>query len=268
MITYLKNMGSFTYNQLKHKSLEEIQKLYGREKKWINDFVPMDSEVVKDSGKKDDSIQKQAESSKKRSRAEHDEESVKKQKLEDDTEIEELRACLDIVLGDDIAINVESLATKYPIVDWKTQILTENMMYYQIIIANGNSKNYKIFIKMCDDFDRHYVLDLYRLIKQRYVTISPEGYDRLLWGDLITLFEPSVEDEIWKAQQDYNLISWRLFDSYGVHVLLIDTRIAIHMMVERKYPLIQEMLSRVLNRRLEIDHESEMAFELIRFTKI
>nr|GEV53228.1 hypothetical protein [Tanacetum cinerariifolium] len=45
MITYLKNMGSFTYNQLKNKSLEEIQKLYEREQKWINDFVRMDSET-------------------------------------------------------------------------------------------------------------------------------------------------------------------------------------------------------------------------------
>ncbi|GKE01850.1 hypothetical protein Tco_1389833 [Tanacetum coccineum] len=43
----------FTYNQLKNKSLQEIQKLYEREQKWINDFVPMDSKMVKDSGKKD-----------------------------------------------------------------------------------------------------------------------------------------------------------------------------------------------------------------------
>nr|GFC90610.1 hypothetical protein [Tanacetum cinerariifolium] len=93
MITYLKNMGSFTYNQLKNKSLEEIQKLYEREPKWINDFVPMDSKVVNDSGKKDDSSKKQAESTKKRPRAQHDEESVKKHKLEDDTKKEELRAC-------------------------------------------------------------------------------------------------------------------------------------------------------------------------------
>ncbi|GJY69540.1 hypothetical protein Tco_0472522 [Tanacetum coccineum] len=63
------------------------------------------------------SSQKQAKNSKKRPRAEHDEESVKKQKLGDDAEKEELRACLDIVPGDDIAINVESLATKYLIVD-------------------------------------------------------------------------------------------------------------------------------------------------------
>ncbi|GKE64321.1 hypothetical protein Tco_1518482 [Tanacetum coccineum] len=65
-----------------------------------------------DSEKKDDSSIKQAESSKKRPRAEHDEESVKKH-----AEKEELRACLDIVQGDDIAIDVESLATKYRIVD-------------------------------------------------------------------------------------------------------------------------------------------------------
>ncbi|GKD63686.1 hypothetical protein Tco_1305794, partial [Tanacetum coccineum] len=73
--------------------------------------------MVKDSEKKDDDSQKQAESSKKRPRAEHDEKSVKKQKLEDDAEKEKLRACLDIVPRDDIAINVEFLATKYPIVD-------------------------------------------------------------------------------------------------------------------------------------------------------
>ncbi|GJT73607.1 hypothetical protein Tco_1032893 [Tanacetum coccineum] len=214
MITFLKNMGRFTYNQLKNKSLEEIQKLYKREQKWINEFVLMDSEMVKDSGKKDDDSQKQAGS-------------------KDDAEKEELRACLDIVPGDDIDINVESLATKYPIVDWKTHILTENMMYYQIIRADGSSKNYKIFSEMLDDFDRKDVVDLYRLVKERHETISPEGYDRLLWGDLITLIESSEEDEIWKGQQDYKLISWRLFDLCGVYVLLMDTGIAIHKMVEK-----------------------------------
>ncbi|GJT75630.1 hypothetical protein Tco_1042355 [Tanacetum coccineum] len=159
-----------------------------------------------DSGKKYDSSSKQAESSK-RPRAEHDEESVKKEKLQDDAEKEELRACLDIVQGDDIAIDVESLATKYPIVDWKTHILTENMMYYQIIKADGSSKNYKIFSEMLDDFDKQDVMDLHRLVKERYDTTSPEGYDLLLWGDLKTLFEPCEEDEVWRNQQGYNLIS-------------------------------------------------------------
>ncbi|GJZ89130.1 hypothetical protein Tco_0660912 [Tanacetum coccineum] len=226
MITFLKNMGRITYNQLKNKSLEEIQKLYEREQKWINDFVPTDSEMVKDSGKKDDdngkeakSSKKQAKSSKKRPREEHDEE------------------------RDEIAINVESLTTKYPIVDWKTHILTEHMIYYQIIRAGRDSNNYKIFNEMIEDFDKQDVVDLK------------------------TLFEPCEEDEVWRNQQDYNLISWRLFDSCRVYVFLMDTGIAIHMIVEKKYPLTQEMLSRMLNRRLEVDQEREMAFELIRFIK-
>ncbi|GJQ90991.1 hypothetical protein Tco_0002130 [Tanacetum coccineum] len=257
----VKSRVEYSGSGLKSKSFEEIQKLYKKEQQWINDFVPMSD----DSGKKDDSSSKQAESSKKRPRAEHDEESVKKQKLQDDAEKEELRACLDIVQGDDIAIDVESLATKYPIVDWKTHILTENMMYYQIIRADGSSKNYKIFSEMLDDFDRQDVMDLHRLVKERYDITSPEGYDLLLWGDLKTLFEPCEEDEVWRNQQGYNLIRWRLFDSCGVHVFLMDNGIAIHMMIEKKYPLTQEMLSRILNRRLKVDHESEMTFELLGF---
>ncbi|GKB07985.1 hypothetical protein Tco_0836269 [Tanacetum coccineum] len=209
----------------------------------------------------------QQKSSKKRSREDSDEDNAKKQKLEDDAEKKELRDSLDVVLRDDIVIDAESLATKYPIVDWKTHVLTENMMYYQIIKGDGSSKNYKIFSEMLDDFDRQDVLDLHRLVQERYDTTSPEGYDLLLWGDLKILFEPNEEDDIWKNQQDYNLISWRLFDSCGIHMLLMHTGIAIHMMIKKKYPLTQEMLSRMLSRRLEVDQESEMAFELLRFIR-
>ncbi|GJS46368.1 hypothetical protein Tco_0596489 [Tanacetum coccineum] len=67
MIIYLKNMGRLTYNQLKNKSFEEIQKLYENEQKWIKDCIPMDSKEGL----------KKAASSKKRPRAEPDEKSVK-----------------------------------------------------------------------------------------------------------------------------------------------------------------------------------------------
>ncbi|GKB01074.1 hypothetical protein Tco_0829118 [Tanacetum coccineum] len=206
MCTYLKNMGGYKHNQLKGKSYKEIQKLFDKTYKQVNSFVPM---------------------------ASNDKEK------EDDAEKEELRAHLDIVPGDDVAVSVESLATKYPIVDWKIHVLSKDKMYYEIIRANGSTKSYKIFSEMLDDIDRHDVLDLYRLVKERFETASPEGYDRLLWGDLVTVFEPSKDDEVWKAQQDYTLISWRLFDSCGIHVLQMDTGIAIHMLVEKTYPLTQ-----------------------------
>ncbi|GJU56921.1 putative ribonuclease H-like domain-containing protein [Tanacetum coccineum] len=83
------------------------------------------------------------------------------------------------------------------------------------------------------------------LIYKTGVYNYPAGYDRLLWGDLIT----------------------RLFDSCGIHVLLMDTGIAIHMLVEKTYPFTQEMLSRMPSGKLEDDNESEMAFELLRFTR-
>ncbi|GKA33279.1 ribonuclease H-like domain-containing protein [Tanacetum coccineum] len=196
-------------HELAIRLIHKEKEMYTIEER-IDDFKPMDNDS-----------QQQVESSKKRPRAYPDEESSKKQKLEEDIDAkkEKLRASMDVVPRDDIAINVESLATKYPIVSWKTHILTENMMYYQIIKANGSSKNYKIFNEMLDDFDRQDVIDLHRLIQER------------------------------------------------VHVLLMNTGIAIHMMIEKTYPLTQEMLSRMLSRRLEVDHKCEMAFELLRFTR-
>ncbi|GKA90992.1 hypothetical protein Tco_0812862 [Tanacetum coccineum] len=220
----------YKHTQLKSKSYDEIQKLFDKEMKRVNTFVDMDSEVVEGSGKNTEISRKKAHSSKKRTRTVLDEESVKRQKVEDDAEKADLKACLEIVPSDDSAVNVESLATKYPIVDYKTHILAEDKIYYQIIRVDESTKYYKIFSAMLNDFDRQDVLDLYRLVKERFETTSPEGYDILLWGDLITLFEPSEEDEIWKAQLDYTLISWRLDDSCGVHLLLMDTGITIHML--------------------------------------
>ncbi|GJR79332.1 hypothetical protein Tco_0150117 [Tanacetum coccineum] len=168
---------------------------------------------------------------------------------------------------EDVAEDVESLSTKYPIVDWKTYTLTENFMYYQIFRGDGSSKNYKVLSEMLEDFDRQDVEELYRLVKERYSASRPEGYDLMLWGDLHTLFEPDEEDEIWKNQHEYNVISWSLYDFCGIHILLMQNGIAIHMLTEKKYPLSQEMITKMLNRKLEVDHESSQAFKLLRFIR-
>ncbi|GJS34286.1 hypothetical protein Tco_0532668 [Tanacetum coccineum] len=147
--------------------------------------------------------------------------------------------------------------------DWKTYTLTENFMYYQIFRGDGSSKNYKVLSEMLEDFDRQDVEELYRLVKERYSASRPEGYDLMLWGDLHTLFEPDEEDEIWKNQHEYNVISWSLYDFCGIHILLMQNGIAIHMLTEKKYPLSQEMISKMLKKKLEVDHESSQAFELL-----
>ncbi|GJR34108.1 hypothetical protein Tco_1209792 [Tanacetum coccineum] len=122
---------------------------------------------------------------------------------------------------------------RYPIMDWKTYTLSENFMYYKIIRGDGSSKNYKILSEMLYDFDRQYVVELYGLVKERYSSSKPEGYDLMMWGDLHTLFEPDEESEIWMNQNEYNLISWSLCDFCGVHILLMQNGIAIHMLTEK-----------------------------------
>ncbi|GJX01285.1 hypothetical protein Tco_0185198 [Tanacetum coccineum] len=161
------------------------------------------------------------------------------EKVELDDEKEDLKGYLDIVLREDVDVDVDSLSTKYPIVDWKTYTLSENFMYYKIIKDDRSLKNYKIL----------------------------KGYDLMLWGDLHTLFEPDEESEIWMNQNEYNLISWSLCDFYGVHILLMENGIAIHMLTEKKYPLSQEMISKMPSKRLEVDQKSRQAYELLKFIR-
>ncbi|GJY08022.1 hypothetical protein Tco_0375076 [Tanacetum coccineum] len=191
----------------------------------------------------------------------------KRQKMEEDTEKEDLKEFLDIIPREEVPIEVESISTKFPIVDWKAYVLTETFMYYHVFRGDGSSKNYKIFTEMLEDFDRHDVEELYRLVKERYRDSRPEGYDLMLWGDLHTLFEPNADDELWMNQHQYNVLSWSLYDFCGIHMLLMNNGMAIHMLTEKKYPLSQEMISKMLKKRLEVDHESSQAIELLRFIK-
>ncbi|GJV22934.1 putative ribonuclease H-like domain-containing protein [Tanacetum coccineum] len=85
--------------------------------------------------------------------------------------------------------------------DWKTVVLTETFMYNHV-----------------------------QLVKERYSSSAPEGFDLMLWGDLHTLFEPDENDEIWKDQHEYNLLSWRLHDFCGIHILLMNNGLRSHML--------------------------------------
>ncbi|GJX22987.1 hypothetical protein Tco_0227432 [Tanacetum coccineum] len=54
-----------------------------------------------------------------------------------------------------------------------------------IFREDGSPKNYKVLSEMLEDFDRQDVMDLHRLVKEMYSASRPEGYDLMLWGDLI-----------------------------------------------------------------------------------
>ncbi|GJS92858.1 ribonuclease H-like domain-containing protein [Tanacetum coccineum] len=131
-----------------------------------------------------------------------------------------------------VAIDVVPLATKSTkIVGWKIH-KEGKKSYYQIMRANGKSQMYRIFSQMIKSFDREDLEDLYKLVKARYGLTRPvEGLDLVLWNDLKNMFEPHVEDTI-------------------------------YMLVEKKYPLTPPTLTQMLEKKIQIDYESEMAYQL------
>nr|GEV62303.1 putative ribonuclease H-like domain-containing protein [Tanacetum cinerariifolium] len=87
-----------------------------------------------------------------------------------------------------------------------------------------------------------------------------------------TMFEkPDVEAHIEKNQRGiYGLAkvkSWKLFESCGVHIITFTTTQMI-LLVEIRYPLTRLTLDQMLNNMiLEIEEESEVSLELLRFVK-
>ncbi|GJW98988.1 putative ribonuclease H-like domain-containing protein [Tanacetum coccineum] len=104
------------HNQLKNKSFDDIQKLFDKAMKKVNTFVDIDTKLVKGSKVRAKGSETRAEGSSKRVGEELEQESSKKQKLEEDKESEELKKCLEIVPddGDDVTIDATPLSIKSP----------------------------------------------------------------------------------------------------------------------------------------------------------
>nr|GFA72434.1 hypothetical protein [Tanacetum cinerariifolium] len=152
--------------------------------------------------------EKLVEGSSKRAREELTQKSTKKQKVDDNKEMAELKELMKIFHDEeDVTIDVIPLAIKSPkIIDWKIHKEVKKN-YYQIIRADGNSKMYMVFNRMLKEFDREDLEDLYNLLKAKYGSTKPvEDLDLLLWGDLKTMFEPHVEDQVSKKQHGYKVM--------------------------------------------------------------
>ncbi|GJZ36884.1 putative ribonuclease H-like domain-containing protein [Tanacetum coccineum] len=106
------------------------------------------------------------------------------------------------------AMNPTPLDTKSNIVaNWKI-FQQGKRSIYQIIRANGADTVYMSFGAMLKDFIREDLIELYRLVMQKYGTNRPEdAYDRVLWSDLKTMFDPPLnEDAIWSLPLQQKMI--------------------------------------------------------------
>nr|GEW60930.1 hypothetical protein [Tanacetum cinerariifolium] len=88
-----------------------------------------------------------------------------------------------------------------------------------------------------------------------------ENEELRIWLTIVSDEEETIDLEILST-------NWKLYENYGVHTLLMDgTLNCFNMLVEKKYPIIKEMLEKMLNWKLEAKAESTMAFELLKIIK-
>ncbi|GJR14326.1 hypothetical protein Tco_0796978 [Tanacetum coccineum] len=306
MMTYLKHVGNYKHAELKIKKFEEVQALYEKIKRSDEDFISIgsaeDERLIKRMNEKGVELSK-SEVIKEQSKEEvqeedKDEESTRKRKLgtrkkmksrkrryiqntsEDDSDKEndELRLYLTIAQDEEKEVDYEILDRKYPIKEWKTECLgakpqtdqaehLEEINLNVVIRSNGQKRYFSTLMTVLSIFDREDLNAVYQLVMEKYQDEMPEGFDRVLWGDLMVLFNSDDKDEFWSSQQDWKIVSWKLHSSSGVHTIVTETELVIHMLVEKKYPLRKEVLMQMLKLKLESEEDSTMALELIRFIK-
>ncbi|GJW13261.1 ribonuclease H-like domain-containing protein [Tanacetum coccineum] len=306
MMTYLKHVGNFKHAELKIKKFEEVQALYEKITRSDEDFISIgsaeDERLIKRMNEKGVDLSKseviKEESKEEVQEESKEEESTRKRKLgtrkkmksrkrryiqntsEDDSEKEndELRLHLTIAPDEEKEVDYEILDRKYPIKEWKTECLgtkpqTDQAEHFEeinqnvVIRSNGQKRYFSTLMRVLSIFDREDLNAVYQLVMDRFQDEIPEGFDRVLWGDLMVMFNPDDENEFWNSQQDWNIVSWKLHGSSGVHTLVTETGLIIHMLVEKKYPLRKKVLMQMLKLKLESEEDSTMALELIRFIK-
>nr|GEU66986.1 hypothetical protein [Tanacetum cinerariifolium] len=170
-----------------------------------------------------------------------EQDTAKKQRIDEDAE--ELKRHLQIVANDDDDVYTEAtpLASKVLVVDY--QIHHENNKpYYKIIRVDGTHKLFLSFITLLKNFDREDLETLWKPVKEIFESIKPKYFsDDFLLNTLKIMFEKSnVEANVWRDHKG----------RYGL---------------AKKYPLTHFTLEQMLNNvRLEVEEESEMSLELLR----
>ncbi|GKE61791.1 hypothetical protein Tco_1512158, partial [Tanacetum coccineum] len=121
--------------------------------KRVNSFVDYKTGLVEESSKKEEieleeNLKKAEaevmEGSSKRAGEELEQESIKKQKVDEDKETTDLQSLIEVIpYEEEVAIDVVPLATKHPtIIEWKIH-KEGKKSYYQIIRADRKSQIYR-----------------------------------------------------------------------------------------------------------------------------
>ncbi|GKC27357.1 hypothetical protein Tco_1034651 [Tanacetum coccineum] len=135
----------------------------------------------------------------------------------------------------------------------------------EIIRVSNITEAYQSFKDMLKGFDKENLGTLWSLVKERFRLAEPtEDMERALWVELKRLFKPDKEDTLWKLQRYiHDPLTWRLYKSCAVHHVSSPKGHDIFMLTEKDYPLTTGVIGLMLNRRLQVEEDSEMARDLV-----
>ncbi|GKB89319.1 hypothetical protein Tco_0961591, partial [Tanacetum coccineum] len=229
MSNYIKHMGSHTLQQLRGYSFDEIKALFETTMRRVSTFVLMESED-------DKAVPELATGSSKRDAEEElDQESSKRQKTGESSELaEEPR-------------------------DKEDDELSQEELQQMMIVVPKQGMNIEA-LQTKDD-----LVMLWSLVKEKFNSTEPTNdKEREILVELKRLFEPDINDELWKLQKHIHDLTWKLYDSCGVHHVSTEKGIDIYMMVEKEYPLSRGTLTLMLIAKLLVEQDNEMSRELLR----
>nr|GEY68895.1 putative ribonuclease H-like domain-containing protein [Tanacetum cinerariifolium] len=265
MIMYLKNTAGFRLDYFKGMTYDDIRPIFMAKYNANIEFLLKSKEQMEEEESRAIALINQTLVQK----------AAKRRKLiEEAKEAKSIKQHLQIVpdKDDDVFTEATPLTRKVPVVDYQV-ILVNNKLRYKIIKADDTYQLYASFITILENFDTEDLETLWRIFKERFSTSKPNNFsDEYLLTPLKTMFErPDGQDNVCRNQstvQGQALVkSWKLLTSYGVHIISFNTT-QIILLVERKYPLTKFTLEQMLNVvRLQVEEESEMSLELIRFTR-
>ncbi|GKD77824.1 hypothetical protein Tco_1340445, partial [Tanacetum coccineum] len=241
MMTYLKHVENKKHSDLESKTFEDIQALYKKVKRFDESFTTIGStkderrikemnegvkdpdrkslkkRVIKETPKKEDTAKVPAkvdvtEQGTKKRKGGHMKMIARKRKRPqlDVNSDDEHRKCLKIVTFEG-TIDSEIMERKY-VIARLDKVSSPDGDYLIIYRANRNFR----------------------------------AFNCLLEGDLKIMMEASTEDndqsDFWSDQQDWKIVTWRLYEACGVYILELEDGTVIHMLAERRYPLSKDLL--------------------------
>ncbi|GJT83944.1 hypothetical protein Tco_1058286 [Tanacetum coccineum] len=162
------NQGTWKLSQLKKLKFEEIKEEFDKLVQQIDTFVPINLEATK--------------AKLKRYGEELQTKTSKKQRF-DDKDVP--------AIGEKVAEVKEEEPE-----DSETE-KEESVEAMNPTPLTTKSDIYMSFGAMVKDFIREDLIELYRLVMQKYGTNRPEdAYDRVLWSDLRTMFDPPLNEDV------------------------------------------------------------------------